>query len=740
MKKLFGVVLLTVFGLAALPVKADEGMWLPLLIKRLNYADMQKKGLKLTAEEIYSVNNASLKDAIVSLGGFCTGEMISSKGLMLTNHHCAFDAIQSHSTTDHNYLKDGFWAMSNDEELAVPGLFAKFLVRMEDVTEEVLGKIAKDATDVERATAIAEQMERLKEEYSKDNDYDITVRSFFEGNEYYLFVYEVYNDVRLVGAPPSSIGKFGGDTDNWMWPRHTGDFAMLRVYAGADNSPANYSADNVPFTPKHHLPVSMKGVQANDFAMVMGYPGSTDRFLSSYGVNLAISIDQPERVRVRERKLALMKEDMLADEAVDIQYASKYAQVSNYYKYFIGQTRGLKRLKVYDKKKSEEDAFAAWVAEDEERKETYKNVLKDMESSYKTLEKYKMSMVHINETVFGIDVHPFVWGMNRRMGLQNVGKGDMELWNESKEALTARATNFFDDFNASTDQKVMAAMLEMYAESVPQDQQPESFKALAKKCKGNWDKYAEKAFAKSVFTDRARFMNFIENPSAKVLAKDPIYNQLVEFVKIYRSEVIANTGAANEVLGKAKRLYIQGLRQMNPDKAYAPDANSTMRLTYGNVGDYYPKDGVHYLHYTTLEGIIAKEDASNPEFVVPAKLKELYVAKDYGQYGMDGKMPVCFITNNDITGGNSGSPVINGDGELIGCAFDGNWEAMSGDIAFETQMQRTIAVDIRYVLFVVDKLAGCSRLVDEMTLAKEEAKPAGAPMGIIQQPAGTGQN
>ena len=391
--------------------RADEGMWLPLLIKRLNYADMQSKGLQLSAEEIYSVNNSSLKDAIVSLGGFCTAEMISGEGLMLTNHHCAFDAIQSHSTTEHDYLTDGFWAMNRGEELAVPGLTASFLVRMEDVTDQVLADVQMTMTEAARAEAVRKASQEITAKAKEGNDYRVRVRSFFEGNEFYLFVYEVYEDVRLVGAPPSSIGKYGGDTDNWMWPRHTGDFAMLRVYAGADNKPAEYSADNKPMKPRHHLPIAMGGVKEGDFSMIMGYPGSTDRFLSSHGVSQALSLSQPEVVKIRTIKLDLLKEDMDADDEVRIKYASKYAQVSNYWKYFIGQQRGLKRLKVYDKKKAEEDAFEAWVAKDADRQKIYGDVIPQMKAAYDVLDKYALARTHINESVFGNDVNIPIWTM-----------------------------------------------------------------------------------------------------------------------------------------------------------------------------------------------------------------------------------------------------------------------------------------------------------------------------------------
>jgi len=697
-------------------VKADEGMWLLMHLKKMNYEDMQKKGLKLTAEEIYDINKPGLKDAVVSLGGFCTGEIISAEGLMLTNHHCAFDAIQTFSSVEHDYLTNGFWAMNKNEEKNVPGLYCSFLVRMENVTNDVIAAIG-DATGPERQAAAQKKISELRKKAVEGTHYKAEVKPFFDGNEYYLFVYETFNDIRLVGAPPSSIGKFGGDTDNWMWPRHTGDFSLLRVYANSENKPAEYSASNVPYKPKHFLPVSLKGAAKDDFAMIMGYPGSTDRFLTSWGVKQAIDFEQPARVKVRQTRLEIMKKDMDASDAIRIQYASHYAQISNYWKYFIGQTRGLKRLKVYDRKKAEEEAFSVWVNGDEERKKLYGNVLSDMASAFAETDKTILLDVYFQECIFGIEINTlFLKNYSLYLTLQG-GTTDAATISKLVETSKDDIEEYFKNHNAATDIKLMTAMLNMYYNDIDKSFHPKELTEIHKKNKGDFKKFTEKYYAKSVFTDKARLEVFLKKPTLAGFEKDPGFKLMLGFFTLFR-ENNAKMEPANSKLAVATRLYVDGLRKMNPGKKYYPNANFTMRLTYGQVQDYFPQDAMHYMHYTTLDGIMEKEDPKNEEFIVPARLKELWEKKDYGQYGENGTLKVGFITNNDITGGNSGSPVINGSGELIGCAFDGNWESMSGDVAFENSLQRTIVVDIRYVLFVIDKFAGAKHLVDEMKLVK----------------------
>ena len=704
-------------------VKADEGMWVPLFIESLNYQEMKEMGLKLTADQIYSTNHSSLKDAIAIFGRGCTSEVISDQGLLLTNHHCGYGQIQAHSSVEHDYLTEGFWAESMEDELPNPGLTATFLIRIEDVTAKVLNEVNDDMTEEERYEKIRSASDELKTQATDGTHYNAMVRSFFEGNEYYMFVYETYNDVRLVGAPPSSVGKYGADTDNWMWPRHTGDFSIFRIYTDKDGNPAEYSEDNIPLKPRHFLPVSIAGVEKGDFAMIMGYPGSTQRYLTSWGVKMALDISNQTVVDVRDKKLKIMMEDMQADPAVRIKYASKYARTSNYWKYFIGQTKGLKRLKVYDKKKALEEDFRNWVGQNAQREEKYREALDLIASAYDQISKYEKVRIYQREAIMrGSEIIGFAADfsdLKRMLGEDT----EQEKIDAEIQKLKEEAVDYFKDYNLPTDKKLLAAMMEMYHKNIPADQQPDYLKEINKKYKGDYDTYAEKVFDKSVFTSLESVNAFLDSPSAKKIDKDPAYEAAKAFNNFYVQELRPKTLDAYDKLDKGNRLFVAGLREMQPDKKFYPDANFTMRLTYGQVLDYYPADAVHYNYYTTLEGVMEKEDPNNWEFVVPEKLKELYNEKDYGPYGEGDVMKVCFLTNHDITGGNSGSPVINGRGELIGLAFDGNWEAMSGDIAFEPELQRTINVDIRYVLFIIDKYAGAKRLIDEMKIVKTRVKP-----------------
>ena len=718
--KLLGFLIL-LMGLQPL-AKADEGMWLPLFIERLNYVDMQKMGLQLTSEEIYSVNNSSLKDAIVIFGGGCTGEIISDQGLLLTNHHCGYGRIQEHSSVEHDYLSDGFWAETLENELPNPGLKVVFLIRIADVTKEILDVVNDEMTEEERTTKIREKSKELQTAAEEGTHYNASVRSFFEGNEYYLFVYESYTDVRLVGAPPSSIGKFGADTDNWMWPRHTGDFSLFRVYADKDGKPAEYSKDNIPLQPKHHLPVSLGGVKPGDFSMIMGYPGGTDRYMTSFGVKMALDISNQTVVDIRDVKLKIMMQDMQADPAIRIKYASKYARTSNYWKYFIGQTKGLKRLKVYDKKVNLEEQFSEWVANSGSKK--YSEALPLIEEAYKEISTYELISIYQREAIRGGSEILGATGQLSALKEKLMEKEpDQEKINAVVEKIRERSVGYFKDYNAPTDKKLLAAMLEMYYKNIPADQQPQYLKDIAKKYKGDFSAFANMVFEKSYFASPEKLEELLSAPSAKKIDKDPAYATIKSFNNDYVTNIQPKLDLAYDKLAKGNRLFVAGLREMQPDKTFYPDANFTMRLTYGEVLDYYPADAVHYEYFTTLKGVMEKEDPNNWEFVVPDKLKELYNNKDYGKYGEGDVMKVCFLTTHDITGGNSGSPVINANGELIGLAFDGNWEAMSGDIAFEPELQRTINVDIRYVLFIIDKFAGATRLIEEMDLVTTRPVP-----------------
>ena len=727
----------------ALPALANEGMWLPLLLGR-NYADMQANGLQLTPEQIYDVNNGSLKDAIVSFGGFCTGEIISSKGLILTNHHCGFGQIQSHSSTENDYLTDGFWAYNMEEELPNEGLFVRFLVRMEDVTNKVMTELNDERTEAERNEAIAAIGKKLAAEATEDSHYDANVKSFFHGNEFYLFVYETFNDVRLVGAPPSAVGKFGGDTDNWMWPRQTGDFSMFRVYSGPDGMPAEYSEDNIPLKPKHHLPVSLDGVVDGDFTMVMGYPGSTDRYLSSYGVKQAVDLYGPAVVQVRDLKLKVMKKYMSADATTRIQYASKYARVSNYWKYYIGQTAQLQSNGVFNKKKAIEDKFTTWVNQNPERKAKYGEVLTMFDEAYKATDAGITAKVYAREAgISGPEIALQAIRFNRTMQAyfaaaekaeeaEGEEKEAMEKRMESvMEALKASADEFFKDYNVALDEEMTAKLMALYVKDIPADQLPAIVLEIAEESDGDFAEWAEDAFSETILRSKEAMMEYLEKPKAKTLKKDPAIKLGEGLYEAYLAS--NNDEGSSDKLDKAYRLFTAGLREMNADVNYYPDANSTMRLTYGTVGSYSARDAVHYNYYTTAQGILEKKNNNDPEFVVPAKLEELIRQKNYGRYAnADGELPVCFIHNTDITGGNSGSPVINGKGHLVGTAFDGNWEAMSGDIYFEPEIQRTISVDVRYTLFIIEKYAGANNLIREMTIIHESKEPSAKTKALME--------
>ena len=741
MKKILAIFM--VFSLTlGTQVKADEGMWLLSLLQQLNYQEMQSKGLQLTPEQLYSVNNSSLKDAIVSLGGFCTGEIISNQGLMLTNHHCGYDAIRTHSTVENDYLTDGFWAMTRSEERPNEGLTARILVRMEDVTGKIASELNDDMSEAERQAKAKELGAAIAAEATEGTQLKALVKSFFHGNEFYLFVYEEYRDVRLVGAPPSAVGKYGGDTDNWMWPRHTGDFSMFRIYTAADGSPADYDEANVPLKPKHHLPVSLDGVKENDFTMVFGFPGSTDRYLSSYGVEQAINKYNPSVVEIRDVKLGVMRKEMAKSDATRLMLASNYAQTANYWKYYIGQTEQLKNNKVYDKKKAIEDDFFTWVNKEDSRQVKYGETLDLLKNAYAESDKTVRGDVYLFEAgLIGPQSTIYVFRMNRILGayfeamegikpaqkaasskeekeqIQKDAEGKMAMM---LEAAKAQTEEHFAEYHAATEKQLIAALWSLYSQNVPADQQPKFFEeVVGKKFKGDFNAFADHVAENSIFMNKDRMMEFLAEPKKKTYDADYMRMAAYELIEEMYFQSQAKSAATQEKMDKGYRLLTAGLREMNPDKKYAPDANSTIRMTYGTVGSYFPKDAVFYNYYTTLDGVMQKEDPKNDEFIVPSKLKDLYLAKDYGQYANDkGELVVCFISNNDITGGNSGSPVINGKGELIGCAFDGNWEAMSGDIFFEEELQRTISVDIRYVLFIIDKYAGAKHLIDEMTLVK----------------------
>ena len=709
-------------------VRADEGMWLLSLIGK-NYDDMKRAGFQLSPEDIYSVNQSCLKDAIVGLGNagqpfwhFCTGEIISNKGLVSTNHHCGYGKLQEHSTVEHDYLRDGFWAYTLEQELPNPGLTASILVRMEDVTAKVKATLSDNMGEGDREAAIKKVCSQIEEEAVKGTPYAAKVKPMFNGNQFFLFVHIIYKDVRLVGAPPSSMGKFGGDTDNWSWPRHTCDFSMFRIYTAPDGSPAEYSKDNVPLTPKHHLPVSAGELNDGDFAMVMGFPGTTDHFLTSYGLQETMDITNKLRYEIRTVKINILREEMAASQATRIKYASKYASCSNYWKYSHEQNKALKALNTMGVKKEVEKEFSEWARNQKSPK--YSLALGLIQQGYAaraTAEEANMYLVE------GLLTGPELLLQAVRI-YKTIEAAENPDYADHREAILdrirANAAEFYKDYNMETEQRLMAGLFAHVYKHMNDQYMPTFLIKAGKKTSGDFGKYVTDMFKKSVFATEESFMKFMEKPTLKQLEKDPVYLAGKESYERYEEVNNMVSQETQDNLTRGIRDFTDGVLQINEGrKLMSPDANSTIRLTYGNVMSYEPKDGVNYKYYTTMKGIIEKEDPENSEFNVPERLKNLYAAKNFGSYANSrGEMPTCFITNNDITGGNSGSPVINGNGELIGLAFDGNSEAMSGDIDFEENLQRCICLDSRYMLWVIDVYAGAKNLIEEMDIVRPVSK------------------
>ena len=712
MKKFTATLLLAAMMLLQFTLRADEGMWLVSMLNRITMAEAQGLGLNLSAEEIYDINNASLKDAIVRLnGGSCTGEVISSQGLVLTNHHCAYDAIQGFSSTENDYLTDGFFALALDQEMHIDNFVISFLVRIDNVTPRILENVTMDMSEDERNSSIATARKELMEEMNPGGVKELELKSFYYDNEFYLFEYKTYRDIRLVAAPPESVGKYGGDTDNWMWPRHTGDFSMLRIYSDKNNEPADFNETNVPYKPKRHLRISMDGVSEGDFTMVMGYPGSTDRFLSSWGIDQALRLYNPSVVDVRDLKLKTMKSHMDADPAVRIQYAANYAQTANYWKYYIGQSKGLKRLDVESKKRELEARFIDWVEANADRQAEYGEALSLIQSFYEDTESSVQAKVYALEAgLIGCDISLFSYRFFRSAA--GLFSEDLEEVAATQVALTELSNEFFKEYDQATDRDLFVKLMTKFRDDIDPEYHPSFFETVAKKYKKDFNRFADKMYAKSFLVDPDRCAAFIANPSLKVMDKDLAIIVGQDAIQTYFA---SRSNPAENKFNRGYRLFVKGLREMDADQAIAPDANSTMRLTFGSVAPYKAADAVHYDFITTANGVLEKKDNSNPEFIVPDALDNLIRSRDFGRYGDEsGELVVCFIHGTDITGGNSGSPVLDANGDLIGCAFDGNWEAMSGDIAFETELQRTISVDIRYVTWIVDKFANAQNLIEEM--------------------------
>ncbi len=729
MKKVLGIIAMAIM-VSVGRVYADEGMWLPMFVERLNYVDMQKMGLQLTPEELYSINHSSLKDAIVGLGSdampsmfFCTGEIVSEHGLLFTNHHCGYSAVQKLSSDEHDYLRDGFWAKNYSEELPAPEMTASFLVRMEDVTKEVLGVVTDDMDFDDAQAAILRKSKELEVAASEGGKYYPMVKSFYEGNEYYLFVYQVFPDVRLVGVANASIGKFGGDTDNWMWPRHTGDFSIFRVYADKDGNPAAYSQDNVPLTPKHHLPISLDGVQKDDFTMIWGFPGSTERYMSSYGIDYNVDTFYPEIVDIFGTQLAAMEEYMKVDEHINLMYADNHAGLANTWKNFQGQCLMLRKNKVAERKVALEKDFTNWV--NANNKTEYKDALPNLKKAYQEMGQTAKYIFYPN---FVARTGPAGIAAQFASYYQAYEDKDKDAQEMALALLRAMPVdNLFAETDQRVEKKTFAEMLKTYKNAFKGEELPEIFTIIDKKFKGDIDAFADDVYENSIFATPERIKAFLANPKPKAIGKDYAYLMNKSMSKVLRDHYADFAGASNAV-AENDHVFVKGLREYyaatQPGKSLYPDANSTMRMSYGSVQDYMPADAVHYDYVCTANGILEKYVPGDFEFDAPKRLIELIEKKDFGTYADDnGELIVCFLSTNDITGGNSGSPIMNGKGELLGLAFDGNWEAMSGDVNFEPKLQRTINVDIRYVLFIIDKYAGATNLIDELDIRRGEPKP-----------------
>jgi len=713
MKKL--TIWLTAFLIPVMGLRADEGMWLPLLLEKLNEKDMQAKGLKLSARDIYDINQSSLKDAIVHFGGGCTGELVSSEGLILTNHHCGFSEIQSHSTIENNYLNDGFWAMSRDEELPNPGLSVSFLVYMKDVTAEMTENLSSGMSESVRARTLSEAAKKIIQAATEGTHYEANIRPFFSGNEFYMMVYETFEDVRLVGAPPSSIGKFGGDTDNWMWPRHTGDFSVFRIYAGSDNKPAPYSPDNVPYKPRHFLPISLKGVEKGDFTFVYGFPGTTQEYLPAVAIQTIINNQNPVRIKLRGMRLGIMDQHMEQSELTRIQYAAKHAGIANGWKKWIGENRGIARMDAISKKTAYENRFREWA-----NGGPYQTLLDAFEAKYKPMAFLRESEAWIGEAAFGVELLRLARSFNAFTEMASRKDHDPAALNGLKNRLTEGAMGFFKDYNPAIDIEVMAALLGEYHRNSGQLMYPPALESLNKKYKNNYKLAAGELFQKSMFADSAKLMKLLRNfkpRDAKKIQNDPAFSLAIEIATYYSTQIQPPLRSLVQSTDSLQRVYMKAQMEMEPGRLFYPDANSTLRITYGQVDDYYPRNAVHYLHYTTLDGIIEKENPGILDYEVHPRLKELWQKKDFGRYASsEGQLHVAFIGTNHTTGGNSGSPVLNGKGHLLGLNFDRNWEGTMSDLMYDPDMCRNITLDIRYCLFIIDKFAGAGHLLSEMTI------------------------
>lgn len=707
------------FSVYGLP---DEGMWIPMLLEKYNIDIMREKGFRLSADDIYSVNRACMKDAVLMFGGGCTGAVISSEGLLITNHHCGYGHIQRLSTVEHDYLANGFWAMSREEELRCPGLSVTFLKRMEDVTMEILKGIKEEMSPEAKEKVMESNSSEIRRLAVEGTHYSAAVRPFYMGNQYFLFVYETFNDVRFVGAPPSSIGKFGGETDNWVWPRHTGDFSIFRIYAGTDNKPAGYSRDNVPYKPLYHFPVSLKGVKEGDFTMVFGYPGTTYQYVPSCHIDMVKNYLNPKMIEIRGKKIEIMEAAMNTTPLLRLQYSAKKSGIANGWKKWIGENQGLERMGTIGKKKEYEKRLMEWVNADTDRKAEYGNILERYEDLYSKLKEYTLVNNYTSDAFYsyGAEAVGFARNMIAFAGMFE-NNSEREKIEAVRSEMIEGAKGFFKNYDAGTDKKLFITVMNLYGKNLEPQWQSEEYIRLKNACKGNFSILADRIYDKSIFSDEQKYIAFVRSfkeSDLRKLKKDPLYNLAKSTASLISEKVRGELNAISAEIRDLNKDYMALQMEYDSNRVFYPDANSTLRVSYGTVQGYYSRDAVYFNYFTTLKGIIEKDDPEIFDYDVPDRLKELYERKDFGPYSTDGKLPVCFIANNHTTGGNSGSPVINAYGHLTGINFDRAWEGVASDMAFNPEQSRNISLDIRFALFIIDKFAGAGYLLKEMTIVE----------------------